>query len=569
MYKLQVLILNNIHILYGEGEDKFVKDFIMHFFSNLSAFLRKKYFWKLKTYQFGAIFSLVSLFLYNKIFFEKLWSIYPSALFVSMLTLVLFLLLNLACALLFWKKTTKPVAILFTLLNAAVFYFMYVYHVAFDKVMLMNVLETDAQEVRGLLSFDMILMFLLLGILPSYLIIKTEIIYSGFKKEILQKLLIMLTVVLVSATIIGAGYKETAQFLRNNKPIKYLLVPANYVSAVISLSKKMLRSRPKELVKVGEDARLVPYWQNNGKKNLFVFVVGETARAANFSLNGYNRKTNAPLAPFTQDLLSYQKVYSCGTSTAISLPCIFSADNRKKFDKSESSYTENLLDVAQRAGYKVLWRGNVTGCKGICARVETQMLCNKDTCFDDILNQGLSERLQQENENMFVVLHQLGSHGPTYYKRYPKSAEIFKPNCATERLDKCSREEIVNVYDNTIYYTSQNLADLINQLKNLQDKYNVFMLYVSDHGESLGENNIYLHAAPYMVAPDEQIHVPMLVWFDENFAKTFKLDRKCLQNKLNEEYSHDNLFHSFLGLMGVQTSVYDPKLDIFAQCQQK
>lgn len=541
----------------------------MRFFSKISSLFAKDFWWQMKSYQFNAIFSLFILFAYNKIFFEKLWEVYPSPLFVSMLALVLFLLLNAACAILFWPKITKFLAILFTILNTAVFYFMFVYHVAIDKVMLMNVLETDTQEIAGLLSWDMLWMFLVLAVVPSILIYKTKIVYSVPKKIVLQKVALIFGVFVISAAIIGMGYKETAQFLRNNKPIKYLLVPVNYVGAVISVSKKMLKSRHHELVKIGEDASLQPYWKNNGKPNLFVFVVGETARAANFSVNGYNIKTNQPLEAFEADLLSFKNVYSCGTSTAISLPCMFSARGRGDFDKSESTYTENLLDVVQRAGYKVWWRGNVTGCKGICTRVETQMLCDKDTCFDEILNQGLRERVLKENKDMFVVLHQLGSHGPTYYKRYPKSAEQFKPYCATERLDKCSREEITNVYDNTIYYTSQNLADLIIQLQALQDKYNTFMLYVSDHGESLGENNIYLHAAPYMVAPKEQIHVPMLVWFDDEFANKFHLDRKCLKTKLENKYSHDNLFHSFLGLMGIKTSAYNADLDIFIQCQQK
>lgn len=541
----------------------------MRFFSKFLTFFAQDFWWQLKAYKFNAVFSLFTLFAYNKLFFEKLWNVYPSPLFVGMLTLVLFLLLNAACAILFWPKMTKFLAIVLTLINGGVFYFMYVYNVAIDKVMLMNVLETDAQEVAGLLSWDMVWMYFLLAILPSILIYKTKIIYAAPKKLILQKIGLILGVFLISAAIIGMGYKETAQFLRNNKPIKYLLIPVNYFSAVVSLTKEQLQSRPKEFVKIGEDAVQQPYWQNNGKPNLFVFVVGETARAANFSLNGYEHDTNAPLKPFASDLLSYKEVYSCGTSTAISLPCIFSAQGRSDFEKSEVEHTENLTDIVQRAGYKVWWRGNVTGCKGICNRVETQMLCDKDTCFDDILNKGLNERALKENKDMFVVLHQLGSHGPTYYKRYPKSAEKFKPNCETERLDKCSREEIVNVYDNTIYYTSQNLADLIKQLEALKGQYNTFMLYVSDHGESLGENNIYLHAAPYMVAPDEQIHVPMLMWFDDEFANKFHLDRNCLKTKLNNKYSHDNLFHSFLGLMGIKTSVYNAELDIFNKCQQK
>ena len=300
----------------------------MRFFSKISSLFAKDFWWQMKSYKFNAIFSLFILFAYNKIFFEKLWEVYPSSIFVSMLTLVLFLLLNAACAILFWPKITKFLAILFTMLNAGVFYFMFVYHVAIDKVMLMNVLETDAQEVAGLLSWGMLWMFLVLAVVPSILIYKTKIIFATPKKMVLQKIALILGVFVISVAIIGMGYKETAQFLRNNKPIKYLLVPVNYVSAVISVSKKKLKTRHHELVKIGEDASLLPYWKNNGKPNLFVFVVGETARAANFSLNGYNQQTNEPLQPFMKDMLSYKKVYSCGTSTAISLPCIFSADGR-------------------------------------------------------------------------------------------------------------------------------------------------------------------------------------------------------------------------------------------------
>lgn len=520
---------------------------------------------KLKSYQYNALYALLTLVLYNPIFFKKVWSIYPSVIFVSLMFVVLFVLLNMACAILFWKHTTKPLSVIFCLINAAVLYFMDVYHVAFDKIMLMNVMETDKQEALALMNLDVFFYMLVYGVLPSFILCKINILYSTGKKEFLQKLCIWLAGIVLCSAIIGAGYKQTAQFLRNNKPIKYSLLPVNYISAVISYSKMKISEKPHELIKVGQDAKMVPYWKNK-KKNLFVFVVGETARAANFSLNGYERKTNQPLDEYQSEILSFKDVSSCGTSTAISLPCMFSADGRDDFEKSTSSYKENLLDVAKRAGYKVWWRGNVTGCKGICSRVETEMLCKKDTCFDDILNKGLTQRLEQENSDMFVVLHQLGSHGPTYYKRYPKSAEIFSPNCKTERLDKCSREEIVNVYDNTIYYTSQNLADLIADLKKLETKYNVFLLYVSDHGESLGENNIYLHAAPYIIAPEEQTRVPMIMWFSNDFAKNFNLSRKCLQSKLQNEYSHDNLFHSLLGIMGVKTSDYNEKLDIFKNC---
>ncbi len=540
----------------------------MTFGEKLKNRLTAKYFWTVKSFYFNAIYSFFSLILFNKIFLDKVWGVYPSYLFVSLMFVVLFLLMNVACALLFWKGTTKILSVIFTLLNAFVFYFMIVYNAAIDRVMLLNVLETDPQEVKALLSWGMVLIVGLTGILPSYLIYKTEIIYSGWKKELLKKLLVIIGGVMISAVIIGSGYKETAQFLRNNKPVKYYLIPVNYVGAAISVAKIKLREGPKELVKIGEDAKTVPYWQSNGKKNLFVFVVGETARAANFSLNGYEKNTNEPLQKFGSDLLSFKDVSSCGTSTAIALPCLFSHQGRGDFDKSESYYTENLLDVVQRAGYKVWWRGNVTGCKGLCTRVESEMLCKNETCYDSILLDGLKSRLKKENKDMFVVLHQLGSHGPTYYKRYPKEAEKFSPNCSTERLDKCSREEIMNVYDNTIYYTSENLAQIIDTLRSLGAEYNTMLLYVSDHGESLGENNIYLHAAPYAIAPKEQTHVPFLVWFNDDFAKKFKLDRSCLQGELGNKYSQDYVFHSFLGIMGVKTSLYNPELDIFAKCRK-
>lgn len=541
----------------------------MAIIARLKNLVSQRYFWKINSLGFNAFYSFLTLILFNKIYFEKVWLVNSGFLFILLLSVVLFALLNVACALLFWKRTTKPLAIVFTLLNAFVFYFMFVYHTAVDKVMLLNVMETDVQEVKALLNWDLFLIAGALGVLPSFLIYKTEIVYGAGGRSLVKRLFAILLALVAIVSIIGLGYKDAAQFLRNNKPLKHYLVPVNYVGAVISVTKnKITEARtPKETVKIGEDAALNPLWKNNGKKNLFVFVVGETARAANFSLNGYDKPTNAPLEKFGGDILSFRDVSSCGTSTAIALPCLFSHNGRKNFNKSESYYTENLLDIAQRAGYKVWWRGNVTGCKGICERVENEMLCKEETCYDDILVKGLKERLPKENKDMFVVLHQLGSHGPTYYKRYPEAEAVFTPNCGTERLDKCSREEILNVYDNTLHYTSKNLAETVEILQSLKDEYNSMLLYVSDHGESLGENNIYLHAAPYVLAPKEQTHVPLVLWFDSEFAAKFKLDRKCLRKKLNNSYSQDNIFHSFLGLMGIKTKVYDKDLDIFSGCR--
>jgi lipid A ethanolaminephosphotransferase len=182
---------------------------------------------------------------------------------------------------------------------------------------------------------------------------------------------------------------------------------------------------------------------------------------------------------------------------------------------------------------------------------------------------GLQDYIDSLTENAVIVLHADGSHGPEYYDRYPKEQERFTPVCRTNQLGSCSSEELVNVYDNTILYTDHFLAQVVALLKKNQDAYNTSMLYVSDHGESLGENGMYLHAAPYAIAPQAQVHVPMVMWFGPSTLSEAGIDRRCVQAKRDQaDLSHDNLFHSVLGLLGVQTSVYQPALDIFNSCQQ-
>lgn len=529
--------------------------------------MEKKYWWKLPSYRFNALFVLFLLVGYNSVFFKLFYETSPNVLFSVMGTLCIFLLFNAAATILMFRYTSKFWAIVLCLLSTLVFYFMKSYNVVMDKIMLLNALETDANEISELFNIS-ILFYLIFGFaVPAILIIKTKIIFLGWQKEVLKRLAIVLVSLIAVGGIVFAGYKNTAQFMRNNKQVRYRLIPSNYIGAVISVVKIKRKAAHKELVKIGEDARLERYWTNKNKKNLVVLVVGETARAANFSLNGYERNTNEALAPYRKEIINFENVSSCGTSTAISLPCMFSRYGRRHFNAGESDYTENLLDIAGRAGYQVLWRENNSGCKGVCKRVETEKACATGACFDEVLLKDFKNKITSYNKDMLVVLHQMGSHGPTYYRRYPKEDEKFKPICNTERLDTCSREEIINVYDNSIYYSSKNLAGIIGELKKLSKDYNVVLVYMSDHGESLGENNIYLHAAPYMIAPDEQTQIPFLIWFDEGTAKNMKFNRKCLMEKQKSELSHDNLFHSLLGLLGIETREYDPKLDIWSDCR--
>ncbi|MDR1694708.1 MAG: phosphoethanolamine--lipid A transferase [Lactobacillaceae bacterium] len=514
---------------------------------------------------FTILYSLFILAFYNFLFFSKVFNISQSLLFtIGTFVSVLFLLIF-SCNLFFWKYTVKPLAILLILINSGVLYFMATYKVVVDAVMLRNTLETDIAEVADLLSFKLFIYIFFLGLLPSFIIYKTKIIFHKPLKSILYKLRNLLISLLLIIAIVLPNYKNVSQFVRNNQSIKYSLIPVNYAAGVFAIIKANIKKNRK-LAIIGEDARIAPYWQNTDKKNLFVFVVGETARAKNFSFGGYDRNTNEPLEKYSSDILYFSDVDACGTSTAVSVPCMFSKYERKKF-KNSVEFSENFLDVMSKAGYKAIWLENNSGCKGNCRRIETIEVCNHTaSCPDEKMVEMFSDRIKDLDTDAFVVLHQLGSHGPTYYKRYPENFEKYKPACRTELLNECSREEVVNVYDNTIYYTSHTLAQTIEELEKVSDKFNTVLIYVSDHGESLGEKGLYLHGAPYMIAPEEQTKVPLFIWMSDETSNNLNIDKNCLKEKLNKPHSHDNLFHTMLGLTGIETKERLNSLNIFEGC---
>ncbi len=236
-----------------------------------------------------------------------------------------------------------------------------------------------------------------------------------------------------------------------------------------------------------------------------------------------------------------------------------------------------MLDVLKRAGIDVIWRDNQAGCKGTCDRVTFQdvsnlkdpLLCNNHECRDEILLQNLQTFIDSLDKDTVLVLHQMGSHGPEYYKRYPKEFEKFTPVCESNALNNCSRDSIVNAYDNTLLYTDHVLSTLIDLLRANQNKLDTAMVYLSDHGESLGEYNLFLHGTPYVLAPDQQKHVPMMIWLSDTYQKSFAVTPECLAKQRNAPLSQDNLFHSMLGLLKVDTKVYDPSLDMFAGCRSE
>ncbi len=496
--------------------------------------------------------------------------------FAAGLALAIAALLTLLLGLLAWRATLKPALVVMLLATAAGAHFMLAYGVVIDPTMMVNVLQTDAREAGDLLTLRFVATMLALGVLPALAVWRWPVRYARWPRQLAHNAALSLValVVLVASTL--AIFQPLASTTRNHKHLRYLINPLNSLYALGRAAAAPLRSGPSKLQPIGEDARLGASHAAQKQAPLVVLVLGETARSANFALNGYGRDTTPELA--AAGVASFGNAWSCGTSTAASLPCMFAHLPKQEFEDLEGHY-EGLLDVLQRAGLAVLWLDNQAGCKGVCDRVATARtadapdpaLCQDGECFDTILLQDLDQRIaalptERRARGVVVVMHQMGSHGPAYYKRSPSAFKKFLPECASSSLQDCSTEQVVNAYDNTILYTDHFLGSTIRWLKARQDRADTALVYVSDHGESLGENNLYLHGLPYAMAPGVQKRVPWITWLSPGYSARRGVTGACLQGLRDAPLSHDNYFHSVLGLLDVDTRVYRPGLDVYARC---
>lgn len=467
----------------------------------------------------------------------------------------------------------RPLLSVLIVVSALATYYIGRFGIFLDPTMLRNVLRTDPAEAGELIGIGMLPHLLLYAVLPLALLWLVRVSRRPLWRAVTVR---GITLISAAALLIGSVlvvFQDFSALMRNQKELRYLITPANFVysGARVLMAETSQAARPRLVV--GADAHKATTWATRTRPALLVIVVGETARAANWGLNGYLRQTTPELAAL--DVLNFTDVRSCGTNTETSLPCMFSAIGRRDYDEDRIRGSESLLHVLNRAGFQVLWRDNQSGCKGVCEGLAQQQidasqlpeLCGDGRCQDDVLLQGLETVARDAQGNLVVVLHMLGNHGPAYSQRYPTAFGHFQPACETGELQKCSREAIVNTYDNALLYTDHVLANTIQFLKQ-QSRFDSAMLYVSDHGESLGENGLYLHGVPYAIAPDEQTKVPMVWWLSAGFASSFGLDRHCLAAQTAKPWRHDELFHSVLGLLQVQTSVYEPELDISAACRR-
>lgn len=474
------------------------------------------------------------------------------------------------------RRILKPLFVFLILLSSVLTYAMKTYGIVFDKNMIVNIVETNVSEASSYLNWSLIGWIALFGVLPASVLVGINIVYPSLRRSLVQKSIAATVSLAVIGVIAIFYFQDYASFIRGNPGFRKEIVPTYALDAVLSYVKKDVFPRQRAYQNIGlnafqEDADI------GEKKELVVLVVGETQRAMNYELNGYNRPTNAYTKK--QDIISFKNTVSCGTATAVSVPCMFSNLTKNKYDKSVANSRDGLLDVAKRSSVKVLWLDNDGGCKDTCENVETidvrakykndKEQCVGDGCHDSVLLEELDARFKSlPDATTLVVLHIMGSHGPTYFNRYPKDHRVFTPDCQRSDIQNCTHEELINSYDNTILYSDFIMSGIIDVLKKNQSERNSALIFMSDHGESLGEKGLYLHGLPYAVAPIEQTHIPFLLWMSDDFAEDRGLDLACVRKDLTENpYSHDNLFHTVLGLLAVGVDVYDKNMDVLAPCR--
>ncbi len=470
------------------------------------------------------------------------------------------------------RWTAKPLLTMLLLVTAVATHYMSVYGVYLDADMLRNVLHTDSKESSELLTLRLLIPLVLTS-LPVALLWRVQLRRRAWPRALGMRMAFLSGMALVGATGVLMSSQGVSSLIRSHREVRYLVTPANYVVSLVNVLQASPPGPKRALLPIGLDAKQAPRAAGS-KPRLLVLVVGETARAQNWGLNGYARQTTPELSQI-EGLLNFTDVTSCGSSTEVSLPCMFSPYGRRDYDEQRIRSHQSLLHVLDHAGVATLWRDNQSGCKGVCDGLAIQRLddskeaglCNGKRCLDGILLKELEAQLSPSKGDQVVVLHQLGNHGPNYFERYPPQFKRFTPTCDDPELDRCERQEIVNAYDNALLYTDHFLAETIGLLK-AQAGYDTALIYVSDHGESLGEKGLFLHGVPYAIAPKEQIHVPMVMWFSPGFMRDARLEEDCLRRAAAQPASHDNLFASVLGLMQVRTREYLPSLDLFAQCRK-
>lgn len=446
-------------------------------------------------------------------------------------------------------------------------YFVNEMGVIFDHEMLRNIVDTlrehNTNEAFELASWPLIRHALLLGMLPAASLIFVQVMPRRPLLECRDRVLAFMAGVILLAPMGLGNYKYTTFIAVENRDLRFLVVPIYPLSSAIRTAWDATHVVP-EFRELGPEA----VQHKLGRRTVGVMVVGETARADHFSLNGYSRPTNPNLEKL--DGLLYLTAAACGTSTAYSVPCMFFLRGHDSYTPETADSESNVLDVLTSAGVETIWIDNNSTCKHVCDRIEyTNLRVQQDGTvrhdgeYDTELVEIMEQYLDRHDSDLLIVLHTMGSHGPAYSRRYPEEFAAFTPYCHKMSPTECSVPDVVSAYDNSIVYTDYVLSRLIAELARRRQDFDSFLFYASDHGESLGENGVYLHGLPTSLAPRSQTEVPMLVWLSPEYQKAHRLDISDPDVVAEQSLSHDNIPHTLLGLYDVDSTWYRPEADMF------
>lgn len=433
----------------------------------------------------------------------------------------------------------KILLIITFIINALAVYFVNTYSVIIDESMIGNVLNTNHEESSSFFSIKLILYIVFLGIIPSIYIYKVKIIKVTLKQFLITTSLTLLFIL----TLVFANASNWLWIDKNSKTLGGLAMPWSYSVNTSLFYIHKFKKNEKEILLPNAVIK-------DNQKSVVVLVIGESARSENFSLYGYKKNTN-PLLSKVPNLFHFNAT-SCATYTTAGVKGIL-----------EHTQTDDLYEILPNYLYRnnveVVWRTSNWGeppvhIKNYQNRAALMPNCKGADCnYDEILLTGLKEQILASTKNkILIILHTSTSHGPTYSKKYPSQFETFKPVCNSVELGKCSQRELINAYDNTIVYTDYILSQVIEDLKELKE-YKSTMIFVSDHGESLGEKNLYMHGMPLSIAPKEQYEIPFIVWVSDGSK----------QLKPNKTLTQGNVFHSVLNFLNIESPIYDEKMNIF------
>lgn len=527
--------------------------------------------------------SLLTFILYNfQIITKRLLLYIKTESLISVFNIIpeaisVYLIISLLYFLFSFNKYILKIFITFIFFISSIgTYYISAYNIVIDSAIIASVFTTSVELAKEIVGIRIFIWLFFTFLLPTVLIWKMKIKPFEFNlKECIKKIIyyfsaIFINLLILISVIFTFFVDNKIEILKGEKELKYIIpgeviissyTPINILNAVnlyikynskINLKNKIILSEKYDVTYKGE------------KDLQVILIIGEAARGDHFGINGYKRETTPNLSKL-KNIVNYDFVKSCHTSTFRSIPCMLSRLPIKNTIKNNVPTESSFIDLFNKTGFKTYWYGLQSIKPASYFIPEIQEVRTKysiinqnktnDYVYDELLLPILDKNLNKDqNDKKLIILHTLGSH-MNYYQRYPKTFEKYTPVCFKD-IHLCKKEAVINSYDNTILYTDWFISEVIKKFENK----NAIIFYVSDHGQSLGENGIYTHGRPIETAPREQRYATMFVWFSDIFLT--KNRKKMLTAKNKKNINHDYLFHSILNCSNIETKAVNKKLSI-------